>query len=100
MLVAVVLALPLAPLAALAGALLALAVGHGASLRQQVPQTPWRFTGGASLGMGLLQAFALFSAGTLVARTSVLLLAPCAAVYAGSLWYFGRELERGALGSG
>lgn len=94
LIVVTLLTLPLAPLAAIAAALMALTVGHYSSVKYSIPQKPWRFTGGASLGAGLVQAFLMFSAGTLTARTSLLVLFPCAGLFAASLWQSGRVLER------
>jgi hypothetical protein len=94
MLVLTILVLPLAPLSGLAAGLMALAVGHKSSVEQPVPQNRWRFTGGANISVGLVQIFLMFSAGTMVGRTSKLVLLPCLAIYAGSLWWYGRRLER------
>lgn len=94
LLVLTILILPLAPLAGFAAALMALAVGHKSSVEQPVPQNRWRFTGGANISVGLVQIFLMFSAGTMVGRTSQLVLLPCLAIYAGSLWWYGRRLER------
>jgi hypothetical protein len=93
LLVVIILVLPLAPLAGLAAALMALAVGHKASVEQPVPQSRWRFTGGANISVGLVQIFLMFSAGTMVGRTSKLVLLPCLLIYAGSLWWYGRRLQ-------
>ncbi len=46
LLVAAILVAPLAPLAGFAGALVAVAVGHHASVLRPLPQMRWRFTGG------------------------------------------------------
>lgn len=94
MLTIALLTLPLAPLAGIAAGLMALTVGHYSSVKYRVPQKPWRFSGGASLGAGLGQAFLMFSAGTLASRTSSLVLFPCAMLFAGSLWHSGRILDR------
>lgn len=92
--VLLVLVLPLAPLPAIAAGLMAVSVGHSASIKYLAPQTRWRFTGGASLGAGLLQVFLMFSAGTMVARSSKLVLIPCLLIYVGSLLYFGKIFEQ------
>ncbi len=94
LLVAILLTLPLDPLAGFAAGLMALAAGHKSSTETFVPQSRWRFTGNASIAMGLAQVFLMFSAGTLVARTSPLVLLPCAVIYLASLWWYGRTLER------
>jgi len=93
LLVAVVLTLALNPLAGLAAALMVLAVGHEQSVKHLKPQIRWRFSSGASLGNGVVQVFTMSIAANGVARTSVLLLVPCAAIYAISLWWYGRTLE-------
>ena len=94
LLVVTILVLPLAPLSGFAAALMALAVGHKSSVENLIPQTRWRFTGGANITTGLLQIFLMFSAGTLVGRTSKLILLPCLAICAGSLWWYGRRLQQ------
>ncbi len=97
--VLLILVAPLHLLAGLAAGLMALTVGHHSSVRYRVPQTHWRFTGGAPLTSGLLQAFLMFSAGTLVARTNAWVLLPCVALFAASLWYFGRDMDQAGLRS-
>jgi hypothetical protein len=92
--VVTILVLPLAPLCGFAAALMALAVGHKSSVEQPIPQNRWRFTGGANISVGICQVFLMFSAGTMVGRTSKLVLLPCVAIYAASLWWYGRRLER------
>jgi hypothetical protein len=94
LLLILILVLPLAPLSGLAAGLMALAVGHKPSVEQPVPQHRWRFTGGANISSGLLQVFLMFSFGTMVGRTSKLVLLPCLAIYFGSLWWYGRRLEQ------
>lgn len=94
LLVIALLTLPLAPLAGVAAGLMALTVGHYSSVKYRVTQRPWRFSGGASLGAGLGQAFLMFSAGTLSSRTSPFVLFPCVALFAASLWHSGRVLDR------
>ncbi|MDQ6664441.1 MAG: hypothetical protein M3Z23_08610 [Acidobacteriota bacterium] len=88
-----VLALPLSLSTALAGGLAALTVGHHTTVRIPVPQAPWRFTGSPSIGISIVQTVAMFGAGGAAYRVSSLVLAPCAAVYLASLWFYGRELD-------
>lgn len=94
LIVALLLVLPLAPLAGFAGALMAVAVGHHESVLHVNPQARWRFTGGASIVTGIVQVFLMFGAGTMVFRNSPLVLAACVAIWAGSVWWYGRELDR------
>jgi hypothetical protein len=89
LLVNVVLCLPLAPLSGLAAALVALAVGHAASVNQRSEQTRWRFSTGVSFGSGITQALvmALLAASTVYA--SPFMLALCIAIYVWSTWWYG-----------
>ncbi len=97
LLVVVALCLPLAPLAGLAAALVALALGHDASVNQRSEQTRWRFSTGVSFGSGITQVLvmALLAAATVYA--SPFMLAPCIAIYAWSTWWFGRAMDRSGL---
>jgi hypothetical protein len=95
LLVAFVLTLPLEPLTGLGAALAALAIGHATSVEEHREQTRWRFSSGASLGHGLVQTFAMASAGAAVARVSVLILVPLGLVCGASAWWYGKKLESG-----
>jgi hypothetical protein len=88
------LALPLVPLAALGGALVVLAIGHAPSVEHPREQTRWRFTMGGALGNGAVQMIAMAMTVSSVSSVSKWFLAPAAAVWAGSLWWYGRNLER------
>ncbi len=92
--VLLVLTAPFAPLAGLAAGLVALTIGHYPSVLGPAAQPRWRFTGGSSILLGFVQVVLMFSAATVVYRTSVAFLGLCALAWAGSLWYFGRQLER------
>jgi hypothetical protein len=81
-----------APVAGLAAALAALAVGHAASLREGREQTRWRFSSGASLGNGFAQVLALAGAGVTAFRITSWILIPCALACVGSAWWYGRRL--------
>jgi hypothetical protein len=92
LLVTVVLCLPLSPLPGLAAALMALAVGHAASINERSEQTRWRFSTGVSFGSGIIQVLimALLAAATVYA--SPFMLAPCIAIYVWSTWWYGRTM--------
>jgi hypothetical protein len=93
LLLCVLVTLPLAPVAGLAAALLALAVGHRASVAHHSDQVRWRFSSGVGFGDSLLQVIAMAVAAVAVHTTPVLLV-PCIAVYAGSVSWFGRSIEK------
>ncbi len=87
--VAVPLSLALSPVAGVTAALAALAVGHSTSVNRPRPQARWRFSAGAPVMQGLLQAAAIAMAASAVDR--MLWLAPLAiAAWIASLWWFGR----------
>lgn len=90
----------LAPAGGLAAALVALAVGHDASVREKRPQVRWRFSTGASIASGIAQVFLLALAGVTAQRNSVWIVAPCALACAGSAWWHGRKLEQVDYGAG
>ncbi|MGA7237205.1 MAG: hypothetical protein WBY44_16080 [Bryobacteraceae bacterium] len=90
---AIPLALALSSVAGTAAALVAVAVGHSASVRRQKPQARWRFSAGAPLPEGLAQAALIAVAASAV--MSNLWFAPlCVAAWAGSLWWYGRMWDR------
>jgi hypothetical protein len=93
LLLAMVLAVALDPVAGLGSALAALAIGHHASVYTPVPQKRWRFTGGTLLPTGLLQAVAMFGAGVGAQREGAIYLVPTAAIYLLSVWFYGRKWE-------
>jgi hypothetical protein len=88
------LALVLAPLPALGGALMVLAVGHAPAVEHPKEQTRWRFTMGGALGNGVVQMIALAMTVSSIFSMSLWFLAPAIAIWAGSVWWYGRELER------
>jgi len=96
LLVAVVLVAPLALVPGLAGTLIALAVGHHASVLRPLPQMRWRFTGGTLWPSGSFQVFLLVAIGVATGRGSLWYLGLALAAYVGSLWYYGRMWDRGA----
>jgi hypothetical protein len=95
--VVVVVSLPLAPLAGLSAALVCAAIGHGPSVKEARPQQPWRFSSGSSIQLGFLQALAMGIAGAAVLFTSSWVFLICLAAWGVSLFWYGRELERGLL---
>jgi len=88
------LALVLAPLPALGGALVVLAVGHAPAVEYPKEQTRWRFTMGGALGNGVVQMIALAMTVSSIFSMSLWFLAPAIAVWVGSVWWYGRALER------
>jgi hypothetical protein len=53
-------------------------------------QTRWRFSSGAPLVFGLFQAALMATAASGVFFRGALVLLPCTAAWAVSLWYYGR----------
>jgi hypothetical protein len=94
LLVASLLTAPLSFSGGLAAALVALAIGHRTSVRTPRPQTRWRFQTGPSLGDAMAQIIPMTMAGAGAVYSSPLILLPCAAAWAGSTWWFGREIDR------
>lgn len=88
------LALPLAPVAAMGGALVVLAIGHAPSVEHPREQTRWRFSMGGALGNGVVQMIAMAMTVSSIFSMSLLFLLPAAAAWAGSLWWYGRKLEQ------
>ena len=91
--IVLVLSAPLAPLAGLGAALVALAMGRRSSVLDPRPQTRWRFSAGASPVYGIGQIIALAFAASSIFLTSWLIVLPCVGVWAGSLWWYGRKME-------
>jgi hypothetical protein len=89
---AILLVLPLAPLAGLGAALVALAVGHHATVDHQREQVRWRFSSGAPVVEGLTQCALIAMAGSSVGH-SAWMLAPCVVAWAGSVWWYGRRWD-------
>jgi len=88
------LVLPLAPVAAMAGALVVLVVGHAPAVEHPRPQTRWRFSTGGALGNGVVQMIALAMTVSSVFSMSLWFVVPAVAAWMISLWWYGRELER------
>jgi len=89
---AILVTLPLAPLAGFGAALVALAVGHHATVNHQREQTRWRFSAGAPVVEGLVQCALIATAGSSVGH-SPWMMAPCVAAWAGSVWWYGRQWD-------
>jgi hypothetical protein len=90
---AIPLALTLAPVAGTAAALIALAVGHNSTVRRQKPQARWRFSAGAPLMEGLMQA-ALIAMAASAATHSAWFAMLCVVVWMASLWWYGSVWDR------
>jgi hypothetical protein len=96
LLVVAVLVAPLAPLAGMGAAFVALAMGRRPSVEDPRPQTRWRFSAGASPVYGIGQVVAMAVAASSIFSYSALILAPCAALWLGSLWWYGRGADFGS----
>jgi hypothetical protein len=80
--IAIALALPLAPIAALGGAFVALAFGNYESVRHSRTQVRWRFSSGGPVLFGLMQAAITAMAVSSVFYLGPLWLVPCALAWA------------------
>jgi hypothetical protein len=69
-----------------------LAIGHAPSVDQPMTQLRWRFTTGSNLVYGLYQAGLMGVAGSAVYFRGAWLLILCAAIWAGTVWWYGRRL--------
>jgi len=92
--ISLMLCLPLAPLAGLGGAMLVLAVGRVPAIQHPREQTRWRFSTGGAIGNGIVQMIALAMTISSIFSISVLFLAPAILIWLGSLWWYGRDLDR------
>jgi hypothetical protein len=92
---ALMLLLPLEPLSGMAGAMVALAVGHSASVNHPTEQTRWRFSGGVSLPYSLLQVGAMAAAWGAVGLTSRWYFIPAVAIWSFSIFWHGRRSFEG-----
>jgi hypothetical protein len=89
--VAVILCLPLAPLAGAGAALVCAALGHGPSVNERREQVRWRFSTGVSVYFGFVQILAMAVAAAAIEFTSGLFIFGCVAVWATSLWWYGGQ---------
>ncbi len=94
LLVVVPLTLPLSPLAGIGAALAALTLGHEPTVNLHRAQTRWRFSTGATMVFGLVQAALMTMAASGIFFTSAWIILICLAAWAGSIWYYGRQLDR------
>ena len=92
--ITVVLTVGLSPLAALAGMLAALAVGHHFSVFSPLDCGAWRFTMGQFFPYGFLQVIGMFSCGISTARGDWAFLGLAATAYLLSLIVYGWVLEK------
>lgn len=92
--VVIPLTLPLAPLAGIGAAFVALAVGHEPTVNQPRPQARWRFSSGAGIMYGLFQAGVMAVAAAGIFFNGAYLLVPCAVAWALSVWWYGRVIDR------
>ncbi|MCP5114597.1 MAG: hypothetical protein GY953_27530, partial [bacterium] len=92
--VVLILTTPLAPLAGLAAASAALAMGYWTSIRKPVPQLKWRFCSGSSLLLGILQTGAVLFAGCATFLTAPWIALISLAAYGISLIAAGREFDK------
>ena len=95
--IAALLTLALSPIAGLAAAFTALAVGHRDSVMKIREQTRWRFQTSGSMAGSLLQMVLMIFAGVSSVYASPFILLACIGLYAGSTWWFGRTLEAETL---
>jgi len=93
LLVIAVLVAPLAPLAGMGAALVALAMGRRPAVEDPRPQTRWRFSAGTSPVYGVVEVMVMASAASAIFFTSWLIVVPCVGAWLGSLWWYGRRLE-------
>ncbi len=91
---ALLVAAPLSLPGAMGAALVALAVGHKTSIHTLRFQNRWRFRAGPSFGDAIAQILPMTMAGAAVVYSSPLVLLLCVAAWAGSVWWFGREIDR------
>ena len=92
LLMILIVSLPAAPVAALAGGFAALALGHEPSVTEAREQVRWRFSSGASLQKGAIQVLAIAGACVTAYRITPLILIPCLLACAGSAWWYGRKM--------
>jgi hypothetical protein len=93
LLVLVVLTGALSPGPGLAAGLVALALGHHSSIYQRIALKKWRFAGGRLLPVGALQGVGTVAAGFGGIQLGAVVVTGCAAVWLGSLYFYGRRLE-------
>jgi hypothetical protein len=95
--VVLLLSLPLAPLAGLGGAMVALALGHPLSIQEPRQQTRWRFSTGVSLSYSILQVVAMAAAWGAIAFSSFLFFFACCGCWLLSALWYGKRLDRAEI---
>jgi len=96
LLIVIPLVLPVASLAGLGAAFVALTIGHDPSIHHLRPQLRWRFSSGSSVMLGLGQAALMAVAASGIYFTSALFLMPCLLAWLVSLRISGRAIDRQA----
>ena len=87
---------PLQPVPGLGATLVALAIGHSASVRTATMQSPWRFSQAVPfLPLGLIQTIAIGAASSTIFFYGPLLLVPCIVGWVWSIRHYGKVIERG-----
>jgi hypothetical protein len=95
--IAVVLSLPLTPVAGSAAALVCVAFGHSPSVKERREQVRWRFSSGVSLYFGFVQVIFMALAAAAVEFWSGSVALLCAGIWATSVWWHGAQV-RDSLG--
>lgn len=92
--ISLILTAGLDPIAALAGMLAALSIGHHASVFSPLDSGAWRFSTGQFFPHGFFQAIGMFSCGISTARGEWMYLAIAASAYGLSVLIYGWFLEQ------
>lgn len=88
------LVLPLSPLVGMAAGLAAVVAGRRHAMTHPTAQSRWRLTSGVLFPVGFVQMLAMVVIGSAVNGASVYWFIAVLALYAGSLWWQGREWDR------
>ena len=90
------LVLPLSPLTGIAAGLAALAIGRHQALAQPSAQSRWRLTSGVLFPIGFAQIVGMVVVASAVNGGSAYWFLGAIILYAASLWWYGREWDRGS----